>query len=123
MTATLRAVVRADSDESRIPGATALVWALIVIRLVALTGTAEELFFRGALYGWLRRRLPAGATIGVTTGVFALEHAYYPVLLPVVVCAGLATGWVRHRTHTTATTIVMHICLDLALFLAAVALS
>jgi hypothetical protein len=102
------------------PTATPLVWALIVIRLVALTGTAEELLFRGALYGWLRRRLSVPATIAATTALFALEHAYYPVLLPVVTATGLAAGWVRHRTHSTATTIPMHVAGDLAVFLAAV---
>jgi membrane protease YdiL (CAAX protease family) len=121
--ATMRALVRAGSDESRLPAATALVWALIVVRLVALTGTAEELLFRGALYSWLRRRLHVATAICVTTAAFMAEHAYFPVLLPLVACVGLATGWVRHRTHTTVTTIVMHVCIDLALFLAAVALS
>jgi len=38
-----------------------------------------------------------------------------------VLSFGLAVGWVRHRTHTV--TIVMHICVDLSRFLAAVALS
>jgi membrane protease YdiL (CAAX protease family) len=121
--ATLKAIVKAGSDESRMATATPLVWALIVIRLVALTGPAEELFFRGALYGWLRRRLSVPLTIGVTTVLFALEHAYYPVLLPLVLCLGVALGWVRHRTHTVAVTIVMHVAVDLSLFLAAVALT
>jgi hypothetical protein len=40
------------------PTATPLVRALIVVRLAFLTGTAEELFFRGALYGWLRGGCP-----------------------------------------------------------------
>jgi membrane protease YdiL (CAAX protease family) len=121
--ATLEAIVRAGSDESRMPTATPLVWALIVVRIVALAGVAEELLFRGALYGWLRRRLSVPATITVTTALFALEHGYYPVLIPLVVAAGLALGWVRHRTHTTTAGIPMHIALDLALFIAALALA
>ncbi|HEX3751355.1 MAG TPA: CPBP family intramembrane glutamic endopeptidase [Streptosporangiaceae bacterium] len=121
--ATLKAIVKAGSDESRMATATPLVWALIVVRLLALTGTAEELFFRGAVYGWLRRRLPVPLTIAVTTVLFALEHAYYPVLLPLVLGSGVALGWVRHRTHTVAVTIAMHVAVDLSLFLAAVAWS
>ena len=73
---TLKAIVTAGSDESRMATATPLVWALIVVRLLALTGPAEELFFRGALYGWLRRRWSVPLTIAVTTVLFALEHAY-----------------------------------------------
>jgi membrane protease YdiL (CAAX protease family) len=103
--------------------ATPLVWALIVIRVAALSGVGEELLFRGALYGWLRRRLSAPPAIAVTTVLFVLEHAYYPVLIPLVLTCGLATGWVRHRTGTIATTISMHIAVDLGLFFAAVALA
>jgi uncharacterized protein len=123
VSATVRDIVRSGSDEARMPTATPLVWALIVVRLAFLTGPAEELFFRGALYGWLRRYLPVAAAITVTAGLFALEHAYYPSLLPLVIGYGLAAGWVRHRTQSTVTTIAMHIPLDFALFAAAAALS
>ena len=123
ITATLKEIVRSGSDEARMRTATPLVWALIVVRLAALTGPAEELFFRGALYGWLRRHLPVAATITVTAALFGLEHAYYPVLLPLVLSYGLAAGWVRHRTRSTVTTTAMHIGVDFALFAAAVALS
>jgi hypothetical protein len=121
--ATWEAIVRAGSDESRMAAATPLVWALIVIRVAALSGVAEELLFRGALYGWLRRRLSVPPVIAVTTVLFALEHGYYPVLIPLVLACGLALGWVRHRTGTVAATIPMHIAVDLGLFLAAVALA
>jgi len=121
--ATMRAIVAAGSDEARLPAATALTWALIVIRLVFLTGTAEELLFRGAVYGWLRRRSSVSVSIVITAALFAVEHAYYPVLIPLVLSYGLAAGWVRHRTSSTVTTIAMHITIDLALFFAAVALS
>jgi hypothetical protein len=121
--ATLRAIVAAGSDESRLPTATALTWALIVIRLLFLTGTAEELLFRGAIYSWLRRRASVPVGIAITAVLFAAEHAYYPVLIPLVLSYGLAAGWVRHRTSSTVTTIAMHVTVDLALFLAAVALS
>jgi hypothetical protein len=121
--ATLEAIVRAGSDESRMAAATPLVWALIVIRVAALTGLGEELLFRGALYGWLRRRLPVGPVIAITTVLFAVEHSYYPVLLPLVLAVGLAAGWMRHRTGTIGATIGMHIAVDLGLFLAAVALA
>jgi uncharacterized protein len=121
--ATMQAIVRAGSDEARLPTATALTWALIVIRLVFLTGTAEELFFRGALYSWLRRRASVGASIAITAVLFSVEHGYYPVLIPLVLSYGLAAGWIRHRTSSTGTTIAMHVTIDLALFFAAVALS
>jgi membrane protease YdiL (CAAX protease family) len=121
--ATLEAIVAAGSDQSRMAAATPLVWALIAIRVAALTGLGEELLFRGALYGWLRRRLAVAPVIAITAMLFALEHAYYPVLIPLVLSFGLAAGWVRHRTGTIGATVAMHITVDLGLFLAAVALS
>lgn len=121
--ATLKAIVREGSDQSRMRAATPLVWALIVIRVAALAGVAEELLFRGALYGWLRRRLPVPAAIALTTALFVLEHGYYPVLIPLVAATGLALGWVRHRARATTMTIPLHITVDLALFLTAVGLS
>jgi len=75
---------------------------------------------RGALYGWLRRYLPVIATIA---GLFALEQAYYRILLPLALSYGLAAGWARHRTQSTVTTIAMHITVDFALFAAAAGLS
>ena len=47
------------------------------------------------------------------------EHGYYPILIPLVLSYGLAAGWIRHRTSSTATTIAMHITIDLTHFLAA----
>ena len=121
--ATMQSIVRAGSDEARLPAAAALTWALIIIRLVALTGTAEELLFRGALYSWLRRRASVSVTIAITAVAFTAEHGYYPILIPLVLSYGLAAGWIRHRTSSTANTIAMHVTIDLGLFLAAVALS
>lgn len=121
--ATLEAIVRDASDETRMPTATPLVWALIVIRLLLLTGTAEELFFRGALYGWLRRRLAVPATIAIVTAAFILEHSFYPILIPVVAAMGLAAAWVRHRTHSVGVTIPLHVAVDFAIFFAAMALA
>lgn len=120
---TMEAIVRDASDEARMPAATPLVWALILVRVLALTGTAEEMMFRGALYGWLRSRFSVPATIAVTGALFALEHSYYPILLPLVLAFGLAAGWVRHRSHTIVTTIAMHVMVDFAMFLAAVVLA
>jgi hypothetical protein len=54
---------------------------------------------------WLRRRLSVSPVIAITTVLFALEHAYYPVLLPLVLSLGLAAGWVRHRAGTVGATI------------------
>jgi hypothetical protein len=57
----------------------------------------------------------------MTPAAFALEHACYPVLLPLVLGYGLAAGRVRHRAGSVAVTTPMHVLVDLRLLLAAAA--
>jgi membrane protease YdiL (CAAX protease family) len=54
--------------------------AVIVVALVA--PAAEETFFRGFLYGWLRGRLPPWSAVAVSALVFGLAHLQPVVLLP-----------------------------------------
>jgi membrane protease YdiL (CAAX protease family) len=51
------------------------------------------------------------------------EHACYPILLRLVLSFGAGAGWVRHRTHSILPVIALHVCLDMSLFIAAIALS
>lgn len=116
---TMVQLVAAGSDLARLPTATPLILGLILLRVALLGGIGEELLFRGALYGWLRSHLPAGAAIAITTAVFTVEHGYRPILWPLVVALGLAAGWIRHDTGTTTATIPLHIATDLGLLVAA----
>jgi membrane protease YdiL (CAAX protease family) len=109
-------VVRRATDMPRFPGATGLDWALIVPRALLLAGVAEELLFRGVLFGWLARHLPVWATVVVTAVLFAGEHGYYPVLLPTGLLFGLAAGWLRARTGSVLPGMAVHILTDTLLF-------
>lgn len=81
--------------------------AIIVPTVCLLAPACEELLFRGALFGWLRRRLPASLAILVTAGVFAGAHLL-PALLPVLFVFGLGATWVRARTGSTLNSFAMH---------------
>jgi uncharacterized protein len=81
--------------------------AVIVPTVCLLAPAAEELLFRGALFGWLARRLPAGAAIVLTAAVFAGAHLL-PTLLPVLFVFGLAATLVRARTGSTLNSFAMH---------------
>jgi membrane protease YdiL (CAAX protease family) len=109
-------VVRRATDLARFPDATALDWALIVPRALLLAGVAEELLFRGVLFGWFARHLPIWAAILVTAVLFAAEHGYYPVLLPLGLIFGLAAGWLRARTASILPGLAIHILTDALLF-------
>ncbi len=81
--------------------------ALVVPTFCVLGPLTEELLFRGALYGWLRRRLPVAAAVPVTAAVFAAAHLL-PALFPVLFVFGLGATWVRERTGSTLNSFVMH---------------
>lgn len=80
---------------------------LIVPTVCVLAPACEELLFRGALFGWLARHLPAGAAVVVTAAVFAGAHLL-PTLLPVLFIFGLAATVVRARTGSTLNSFAMH---------------
>jgi len=80
----------------------------IVVPTVCLLAPAcEELLFRGALFGWLRRRLPAVLTVLLSAALFAAAHLL-PTLFPILFVFGLGAGWIRERTDSTFNSFAMH---------------
>jgi membrane protease YdiL (CAAX protease family) len=119
-------VLKSVTDVTRLPHADLLTLGLIFGRVFLLVPLAEELFFRGALYGWLRRYLPALPTILLTAVLFGFEHTAWGVpmprlffLVPLAFVYGIAVGWVRERTGSTLNTAVMHVMVDAALLIVA----
>jgi len=114
-------LVRDATDMARIPYANGFDWFLIVVRALLLAGLAEELLFRGVLYGWLRRRLPAWATILLTAALFMVEHIY-PVIFPIAFLYGIGVGWLRERCGSVLPGFVVHVLTDTLLFVIALVL-
>ena len=86
---------------------TAVVRGLLLLAVVA-GPAAEEIFFRGLLYGWLRGRVGVRAGLAVSAFFFALLHmdavAFFPIL-----GLGLLFGWVYERTGSLAAPVAIHI--------------
>ena len=80
---------------------------IIVPTVCLLAPACEELLFRGALFGWLRRRLPAAAAVLVSAALFAGAHLL-PTLFPIFLVFGLGAGWIRERTDSTLNSFAMH---------------
>jgi len=77
--------------------------------LVAVAGpVAEELFFRGVLYGWLRPRIGVWKGLAVTALFFAALHGNLTVFLPIF-GLGLLFGWVYEKTGSLAAPIGIHV--------------
>jgi membrane protease YdiL (CAAX protease family) len=109
----------------RVPSALQLASGALLFGLG--TAPAEELLFRGVLYGVIdrygddrhggdHRGHPVLAT-GVTALAFALAHV--PVYgwgsLPVAVCAGLVLGWLRWWSGSLVLPGLVHAIADLAI--------
>ena len=112
---TLLQELRLTTDLSRLSSADALALGLIAIRACLLSPLAEELAFRGALFGWIRRHLPALPTILLTSVFFSAIHTYVPFSLQTqlplfsdIFLGSIVVAWVRERTGSSLNTFVMH---------------
>jgi membrane protease YdiL (CAAX protease family) len=81
--------------------------ALVVPTLGLLAPLCEELLFRGAFYGWLRRRLSVWVAAPLSAAVFAGVHLL-PPLFPFFFAFGIAAAVIRERSGSTLNTFAMH---------------
>lgn len=80
-----------------------------LLLLVAVIGPmAEELFFRGLLYGWLRSRIGIWKGLLVSGFLFATLHMDAVTFLPIA-GLGILLGWVYEQTGSLAAPIAVHI--------------
>jgi membrane protease YdiL (CAAX protease family) len=108
LTESTRQLLSVATDAKRLDGQPGAAWVVAIARGCLIVPVFEELFFRGLLLGWLRKRLANRSAIAVSAALFALMHGY-PIALPYAFVAGLFTGWVRVRTGSTLNSIVMHV--------------
>ena len=81
----------------------------VLLLLAVVTGpVAEELFFRGFLYGWLRQRLGVARGLLLSAFLFAILHMDPVAFLPIL-GLGLLFGWVYERTGSLAAPIAVHV--------------
>jgi CAAX protease family protein len=110
------------TDGGRLATREPLLLALGVGRAITVTPLAEELIFRGSLFGWIRGRLTATATIVVTASLFAVAHPM-AVLWPGAFCFGLGAGWYRERSDSLTPFVIVHMLNSVALIVASYALT
>ena len=85
-------------------------WVLKGLLLLAVVAgpIAEELFFRGLLYGWLRVRIGVWRALWGTAFLFAFLHTDPVAFLPIL-GLGLLFGWVYEKTGSLAASMAVHI--------------
>lgn len=90
-----------------------LVWFLVVGGLIS--PVAEELFFRGMLYGYLRRWGFVSALL-LSTAVFVLAHQSWPTISVQQIVGGLVFALAYEVTGNLLTPIIIHVLGNLTLF-------
>ncbi len=80
---------------------------LALLALGAVVPLAEELLFRGLLFGALESRVSPPMTVGITAMIFGIYHGQPG---PVAACTvmGLILGWIRLRTGSIWPTVTIH---------------
>lgn len=68
---------------------------------------AEELFFRGVLYRWLRGRIGVWGGVLVSAALFGLAHIFLPTAVSAFVI-GLVLAWVYERSESLWVPFVVH---------------
>ncbi len=92
-----------------IPPRDALALILSFVMIVILAPLAEELLFRGWIFGSLRARFSAGVTILATAVLFAVVHMDPTGLYPVAVLApGFILSVIRERTGSVKPAVLAH---------------
>jgi membrane protease YdiL (CAAX protease family) len=105
----------ATASVVRVPSLNQLLAGLALFGLAI--APAEELLFRGVLYGCVCRQAGAFWAVVLTAIAFAMIHVpvYGIGSLPLAVSAGLLLGWLRWWTRSLFVPIAVHGIADLAL--------
>ena len=109
-------------DGGRLGSLAPVTTAVTLLRGTLLAALGEELLFRGALFGWLRARLPTWPTMILTATLWTAMHAGLLVALPYVLVQGLGLGWLRERTGSVVPGMAFHALHNGVVFLAVFAL-
>ncbi len=81
------------------------------VAICVVTPLVEEALFRGALFGTLRRRHPAGFVVALTGCLFALAHVQPQLLLPIAM-VGAALAFLRVASGSIGPGIVLHMAFN-----------
>jgi membrane protease YdiL (CAAX protease family) len=109
-------------DGGRLGSLAPVTTAVTLLRGTLLAALGEELLFRGALFGWLRARLPTSPTMVLTAALWTAVHTGLLVALPYVLVQGVGLGWLRERTGSVVPGMAFHTLHNSVVFVAVFAL-
>src|SRR3984893_2210328 len=95
------------TDAKRLQGQPTPAWIIAIVRGCLIVPIFEEVFFRGVLLSWLRKRLNVHGAIFVMAALFALMHGSL-VVARNVFSFGVVAGYIRIRTGSCYNSTTMH---------------
>lgn len=95
-----------------------LTFAAVFLIVAVIGPTAEEVYFRGLLFGSLMERKGRRYAIGMSALYFALLHLH-PIAIPAIFAIGLLLAWLVDRTDSLALPITLHVLNNAAALLIA----
>lgn len=84
-----------------------LLLVLYFTMAIVVAPITEEIFFRGYLYGYVRRRLGVGLALGLTGLIFSMLHGYVLAFLPLFVL-GIWFAMLYERSKNIVVPITAH---------------
>lgn len=100
-------------------------WLSFIVTLVfagILIPISEELFFRGALFGWFRAHYNFPVALVVSSALFGLAHFDSIAVVASTLILGVANAWLLEKTKTLWVPILMHMTTNTVAVLAIYAL-
>jgi membrane protease YdiL (CAAX protease family) len=85
----------------------------LIAAIVAAAPVAEELFFRGLVYGWLRARLGRASATAVGAVLFAAAHQNLTLVLPLTL-VGAGLGWLYEESGSLWPPVLAHAAVNAA---------
>lgn len=82
--------------------------ALAIVAVALLIPVAEEILFRGLLFGAVRKRWGSRSTILITAIIFGASHGDLFYFVPLA-AIGLVLGWTRNKTGSVWVSAFIHI--------------
>jgi membrane protease YdiL (CAAX protease family) len=111
-------ILKIGSLYGRLENATPALLIVALFQPIILAPLAEELLFRGSLFGWLRNRFNVTVAILISSALFALYHPSI-YLWPLAFIFGLISAWFRERSGSLTPFLVVHIANSIAMITAA----
>ena len=84
----------------------------VALLAVLIAPIVEEIMFRGALYGWLRARLPAWSSVLISSACFAVMHPQGAIGLVPLGMIGILLAILREWRGSLLAPMVAHACFN-----------